>query len=955
MKQTLELKVNRQVYEVSVEPWRSLAEVLREELGLTGVKVACNTGNCGSCTVLIDGKAVKSCLMLAPQAKGKEILTIEGLASEEEMHPLQKAFIEHFAVQCGYCTPGMILKAKALLDENPDATEDEIRSGLSGDPCRCTGYKKIVEAIIAAKEEIKGAKAGKKACLGEYKGKEIAAYSTVGKSVARLDAPEKVTGRAKYCTDLKLTGMLHSKILRSPYAQAKIISIDTSKAEKLSGVRGVVTGKDAPEKRCGGLRYALDQHLLARNVVRFVGEAVAAVAADTIEIAEEALALIDVKYEEMPAIFNVEEAWRTAPPVIVHPDLPKYEQPLPSVRLDPDRPNVCNHYRIRRGNVERGFQEADLIIKNGFTTARIQHCAPEPPICIAQIEPDGTLTVWSTRQGLYGTKRFLCAAFDLPPSKVRVISSHYIGGAFGSKFMFAVEPIAVMLAMKTGRPVKVALTMEEVFTCGGNRIPAVIYIKDGVKEDGTLVAREIKMLINVGAYASTGGALLTRNVNFGAVGTYRTPNLKLDSYGVYTNEPPVCAFRGFGSEQAVWAIESQVNMIAEKLGLDPVEIRLKNLLKEGDVNANGQIVHSTGARQCLEKVAEFIEWGKKAREEEGPWKRGKGLALGNKFSMAPAVSIAIVKLQEDGTVEVRYSADELGQGASTVMANIVAEEFGVPVDMVRVVWGDTAITPYSTESLSQGTTFNTGNSVRLACQDAKRQLFEIAAEKLGALPEDLDAKEGRVYVKSAPSRSIKISNLFTAGAYVEKGGEILGKDIWIQPHAPEDPETGQIIPELAQKGLGPSAFYSHAAQAVEVAVNVETGEVKIVKVGAACDVGFPINPKMCEQQMEGGVGMGIGSALWEEMIMDKGKVLNPNWRDYGIPSALNMPKLDEFKTFIVLAPHKDGPYGAKGMGEVVLTPTAPAIANAIYNAIGVRIKDLPMTRERIFKALKNKR
>ena len=323
--------------------------------------------------------------------------------------------------------------------------------------------------------------------------------------------------------------------------------------------------------------------------------------------------------------------------------------------------------------------------------------------------------------------------------------------------------------------------------------------------------------------------------------------------------------------------------------------------------------------------------------------------------MAPAVSIAIVKLREDGTVEVRYSADELGQGASTVVASIVAEEFGIPMDMVKVVWGDTAITPYSTESISQGSTYNTGNSVRLACQDAKRQLFEIAAEKLGALPEDLDAKEGRVYVKSAPFRSIKISDLFTAGAYVEKGGEILGKDIWIQPHAPEDPETGQIIPELAQEGLGPSAFYSHAAQAVEVAVNVETGEVKIVKVGAACDVGFPINPKMCEQQMEGGVGMGIGSALWEEIIMDKGKVLNPNWRDYGIPSALDMPKLDEFKTFIVLAPHKDGPYGAKGMGEVVLTPTAPAIANAIYNAVGVRIKDLPMTREKIFKALKNKR
>ena len=778
----------------------------------------------------------------------------------------------------------------------------------------------------------------------------MAGYSVVGKSVPRVDSLEKVTGKAKFGSDMKLPGMLYGKVLRSPYAHARIISIDTVRAEKLPGVRAVITGKDVPEKRTGGIRYAFDQHLLARNEVLFAGEAVAAVAADTIDIVERAIELIDVKYEELPGIFDVEEAWETNPPLIVHPDLPNYEQALPSVRLEADRPNVCNHYRVRHGDVEKGFQEADLTIENRFTTAKMQHCPLEPHSCLAQIEADGSITIWAGRQGLYGAKQYFCRTFNLPPSKVRVISSCYVGGAFGSKFMFTVEPSAVMLAKKTERPVKVALTREEVFTSGGNRIPCVIYIKDGLKKDGTIVAREIKILVNIGAYASSGGALLTKNTSFGAIGTYRIPNFKFDAYAVYTNEPPVCALRGFASEQAIWAIECHMDMIAEKLGLDAVEIRKKNLLKEGDVNANAEIVHSIGARECLEKVVEFLEWDKKPEKEEGTWRRGKGLALGCKYSMATATSTSIVKVQEDGTIEVRYSADELGQGPNTVMAQIAAEEFGVSVDRVKVVWGDTAITPYSTQSLSQGTTFNTGNSTRLACQDAKRQLFEIAAEKLGASLLDMETREGKVYVKSAPSRLITISELYARG-YVEKGGEILGRDIWIQPFAPDNPETGQVAPELAQKGVGLAAFYAYASHGVEVAVNVETGEVKVVKFGAAVDMGFPINPKMCEQQMDGGASMGMGSALWEEMIVDKGKVLNPNLRDYKIPTATNTPKLENFKTFMTPVPHRKGPYGAKGMGEVVLTPTAPAIANAIYNAVGVRIKGLPMNKEKVFAAL----
>ncbi len=788
-------------------------------------------------------------------------------------------------------------------------------------------------------------------------------YSVVGKGATRLDALDKVTGETKYCTDKTMPGMLYGKVLRSPYAHARIDGIDISRAEKLPGVRAVVIGKDAPERRYGG--YVKDQHVLCRNVVRHVGDAVAAVAAETLDIADKAIDLIDVTYSELPGIFDVEESWGTKSPVIIHPDLPQYQKIVAQglyTRLEPDRPNVAHHHKIRHGDVEKGFQEADLIIENSFTTARIQHVPLEPHVCIIKPESDGGITIWAGRQGIYRAKRQFCAAFNLPPSKVRVISPH-VGGAFGSKAMLRAEPIVALLALKARRPVKAVFSREEMFSAGGTRIPFVIFIKDGVKRDGTLVAREVRALLNVGAYADA-GVMICRNCTFGAVGTYRVPGLKVDSYAVYTNEPITTPFRGFGNPQIVWAIESHMDMIAEELGLDPVEIRKKNLLKEGDINGNGEIVHSTAAEECLEKVAEYLELDKKPKNEEGPWRRGKGLALGSKYSVAPTSAMATVRVLTDGLVEVHHSADEMGQGVNTAMAQIAAEELGVTMDKMRVIWADTAETPYFPDgSTSQRTTFNLGNAVRLACQDAKKQMFEIAAKMLGASSDDLALKDGKIYVRSATSNSVKVTDIFTAdrplssgqyGEYIEKYGEILGRGMWVQRYAPEEPETGQIDPDLAQKGMRLSTFYAHAAQGAEVAVNVETGEVKILRFGAAADVGFPINPKMCEQQIEGGLSMGIASALWEEMKMDEGMLLNPNLRDYKILDPVNMPENKNIKIFIALAPHKDGPYGAKGTGETQMIPTAAVIANAVYNAVGVRMKGLPMNRERVFKALKDR-
>ena len=792
----------------------------------------------------------------------------------------------------------------------------------------------------------------------------MAEYSVIGKSATRLDALDKVTGAAQYCTDIKIPGMLYGKVLRSPHPHARIISIDTSKAEALLGVRAVVTGKDAPDTRYGG--YLKDQHVLCKSIVRHIGDAVAAVAADTLDIAEKALELIDVQYEELPGIFDVDKAWENNPSVVVHPDVQQYDAFVAQglyIRRETNRPNVAHHHQIRNGDLEKGFQEADVIVENRFTTARIQHVPFEPHICIIKQETDGSLIIWTGRQSIFRVKGHFCAAFNLPPSKVRVIDSYYLGGGYGGKAMMRAEPIVALLAIKSRKPVRLAFTRDEMFNAGATRIPFTIYIKDGFKKDGTMVAREIRALLNIGGYADA-GVMICRNSCFGTVGDYRIPNLKVDTYAVYTNETLTTPFRGFGSAQMLWAIESQMDIVAKKLGIDAVELRRINLLKEGDVRGNGEIVHSIGARECLDKVAEHLEWNKKSEVTEGPWRRGKGLAVGNKYSVAPTSAMATVRLLEDGVVEVRHSADEMGQGVNTVLGQIAAEELGAPMEKVRVIWSDTDNTPYFPQgSTSQRTTYNLGNAVWLAARDARKQIFELAAKMMKVSPDDLALKNEKIFVKSEPSRSISVTDVFTAdrpilpgqfGDYVDKYGQILGRGMWVQRYAPENPETGQIDPALAKQGLRLASFFGHAAQGAEVAVNVETGEVKILKLSAASDMGFPLNPKMCEQQMEGGLSMGVGIALWEEMKLANGLVLNPNLRDYIIPDATNMPNNKNFECFMTPIPHKDGPYGGKGTGETQITPSAAVIANAIYNAVGVRMKDIPITRERVFKALKAK-
>ncbi len=775
--------------------------------------------------------------------------------------------------------------------------------------------------------------------------------SVIGKSLINVDAFDKVTGKAKYASEegIGIPGMLYGKVLYSPHAHARVVSIDTSRATGLRGVRTVLTGKDTPSHRSGMMID--DRHVLCHERVRFVGDAVAVVAADTIEAAEEALEQIHVEYQELPPLFDPEEAMKPDCPVVLHPDFPSYTRPIYGyLGKDLPGPNVHTHHKVRKGNVEQGFREADVIVENRFQNDRIIHCQLEPFNAVCYPESDGSVTLWTSGR-LHMTHGPISRAFGLPPSKIRVRTS-YLGGMFG--IVGRPERFAVLITLKTGKPVKMVYTREECFFDGLNRLPKIIYIKDGVKKDGTIVAREMKVIVNCGGYTDH-GPLTIRNGAFHA-SQYRLPNYKWDAYGVYTNEPCVGPLRGFGSAEALWATEQQMDTDAEKIGMDPLEFRLKNTVDEGEIDVRGQRVHSIGAKECLGKVAKWIELDRPSRAPEGSIRYGKGLALGNKYTMADTASAAVVKVHMDGTVEVFHGGDECGQGLNTVLTQIIAEEFKVSSDKIKIVWGDSARVPYDFGTASSRSTLYIGNAVRLAGLDAKRQIFEIAARILKTTPENLEMADGTVFPKEGSERGLDLSDLFLSASKeargtlkmafcLEEGGEIIGKaTFWGHP-SEEDTETGQ--------GERLAISYDYGVQGVEVAVDTETGLVKVLRFCSAFDTGRTINPKMCEAQLEGGAGMGIGSALFEGFVFsEKGELLNPNFHDYRICSTLQVPSGEKMKSMMVEIPHREGPFGAKGIGETAMCPAAPAIANAIYNATGVRLTRLPMTPERILQAIK---
>jgi CO/xanthine dehydrogenase Mo-binding subunit len=755
--------------------------------------------------------------------------------------------------------------------------------------------------------------------------------TAVGQRVPRVDAIEKVTGQAMYGDDLAFQNVLYAKAVRSPYAHARIVNIDASKAQKLFGVKAIAIGKDLPVLGGEALK---DYPFLAVDKVRYVGDPVAAVAAIDERIAEEAVDLIKVEYEELPPVLDPLKAMESGAP-LVHENLHLYKH-IPVIK-PVDHTNICHHVQFIKGDVKQGFDGSDVVFEDTFTTQMIQHGAIEPHMAVAQVDSSGRVTVWVTNDGPHRLRNDLSTALGIPLSKVRVIIPPYMGGGFGGKGGLKMETICIALALKTnGRPVKMVLTREEVFTASLVRHPSVVRVKTGVKKDGTMVAREVNIVYDTGAYAEK-GPTVCEQASTGAVGPYRIPHVKVDGYCVYTNKTIAGAYRGYGIPQVNWAYESQMDIIAERLGIDPVEIRKKNTVEEGDTSPTGQqVLHSVGVKECIQRVAQAIAWDDKPDKKF----RGKGIACGYKNTKTPSGSSAIVKISQDGSVEVLSSTVEIGQGSKTILSQVAAEALDVPVEGVTMASPDTDVTPFDASTTSSRSAFHMGNAVKIAAEDARAQLLEIAAEMLGAKVKDLQIEKGKVFAAGNPEKKVSFAEVLK-GRY-GAGLDIVGK--------------GSYYPVMeGQKGgiwSAPSVFWMYGAQGAEVEVDPDTGKVKVLRIAGAHDVGKSLNPVTSEGQIEGGMIHAMGPTLMEEMrVSPKGEIMNPSFADYKLPTALDIP---DVTSILVEVPHKDGPWGAKGLGEMTTVPMAAAIANAVYNATGVRIKDLPITREKLLRALKEK-
>lgn len=764
--------------------------------------------------------------------------------------------------------------------------------------------------------------------------------SPVGRSVTVIDAPARVSGTIDYILDLELPRMLFGRILRSPHPHARILSIDTSPAERLPGVLAVVTGE---RLRRGGLaerkygRFFLDQDVLSSERVRFAGEPVAAVAATSEELALEACARIEVEYEPLPAVFSIEDALKPDAPLL-HEPRPKLRQDVRNMIAAPSEvSNLCSYFRLRSGSVEQGFAQSDYLISNTFQSPAVQHVPLEPHVSLASYGDQ--LTIWTSTQMPHAIRAQMAELVGLPLSRVRVITAN-VGGGFGSKGSLRLEPIASVLSRAARRPVKIALERDEEFVTV-TKHAASIEIKSGVTKDGYLVAREITAYFNTGAYADV-GPMVARNAGCAIAGPYRIPHVAVDSHCVWTNLVPAGAFRGFGVAQGAWAYESHTDIIAERIGMDPVLFRRQNLLRAGDRYATGERVDDVHFDRLLDHVADAIDWrpqplelhdppSQEAEDDPGLRRRGRAITTMMKATITPSTSTAGLKLNEDGSLDVLTSSVDLGQGAKTVLAQIAAEGLDLPLDVVHVASPDTELTPYDQQTSSSRTTYSMGNAVSLAAQDVRQQLLEIAAVQLEASTEDLEMSDGSVRVRGTATRSLGYGELLRAA----RVGNLQGVGT-LKTEGEVDPETGQGIA---------SVHWHHGAAGCEVEVDLETGKIEVLRLAAAVFAGRVINPRLCELQVEGSVMFGLGQALFEEIDYEEGVITNANLSDYMIPSFEDIP--NRIDVFLV---ENGGGGDIHGVGETALPPISPAIANAVYNAVNARITELPITPEKLLRS-----
>jgi CO/xanthine dehydrogenase Mo-binding subunit/aerobic-type carbon monoxide dehydrogenase small subunit (CoxS/CutS family) len=947
------LRVNGRTAALTLPAQALLLDVLRDRLALKGAKRSCDSQVCGACTVLVDGLAVSACTYLAVEADGREVLTVEGLEQDGHLDAVQQAFAACGAVQCGFCTAGMLMTARALAAEEATPTRETVLHYLRGSLCRCTGYRKIVDAIclaggpemaprppfardtpaepgrpsVTARPPVARdtpAEPGRPSVTRPDSG-AAGELRVVGHSVQRTDVIDKVTGRARYVTDMELPGMAHAQLLRSPYAHARIRGIDVSRARAVPGVHAVLTGADltwcdpyyGPAFR--------DRPVLAIDVVRYEGEPVVAVAAVDAATAAAALELVEIDWEELPAVTTLEEALAPGAPLVHTAEpLSGHFADLSSLRPRPGT-NVCHQFGYTRGDVERALAEADVVVADTFAFPRVQHYAMEPHAAIAAWDDGDSLTVWASTQNPFSVRVELAKMFNAPLGRIRVVVP-LVGGGFGSKTYAKLEPITAILARAAGRPVRLAISAEDAFRTV-RRCDARSAVRLGFRGDGTLVAVDCHADFDVGAYADIGPRIIQKGT-YTATGPYRVAHVRLGSTAVYTNTTPGGAFRGFGVPQLAWAVESLMDEAARRLDRDPVELRRQNLLAHGEEFAPGDTPIDGKFEESLSRAAEAIGWTQALAAD-----RGRGVAMMIKASIAPSVSEAIVRLHADGSVTVLASTVELGQGARTVMAQIAAEVLAVPIERVTVMLPDTSVTPYDQTTSSSRSTTMVGKAVEQAAGDVAEQLVRIAVRALDAQSVELRIDDGAV---CHGDRRLEYSALLR-GHFGMAGGELIGR--------------GVVAPGPSAAPLGGSTpFWEMAVGAAEVTLDVETGAITVAEYISVADVGRCINPLSCQTQDEGAVVQGLGHTLFEEMVYDGGQLLNGTLLAYRVPRADDVAGRVECR-FVENA-DGPGPFGAKGAGEGSLVPVSPAVGNALARLTGIRFRDLPLTPERVWRALR---
>ena len=936
----LQMRVNGRPIDLDIPESRYLSAVLRDDLRLTGTKIGCNEAECGICTVLVDGVPVNSCIYPAFKAQGCEVETIESLSQNGQLHPLQQAFLDHGAVQCGFCTPGLIMNAKALLDANKSHAQvvnaEDIKIALKDSYCRCTGYQSVINAILQA--------AGHP--IQPYIPPTRAPGLAIGKARPNPDALAKITGRARFTDDYHFPGMLYARTLRAGLPHARIRSIDASEARALPGVRAVLTHRDIPGRKRHGIVH-LDWPVLCADKVRYAGDAVAIVAADSEEIAGQALRLIKVEYEHLPTVSDAIAALLPDAP-LVHED-----------RIDG---NLLQHIKVDKGDIEAGFTTADVVVDRTYRTPTTEHMFLEPECAIGVpagynpanyggfCDPEALrgesalhdkTSIYVGSQIPYLDRDQVAAALGMKPESVRVVAT-LMGGGFGGKEDIAGQIHVALLAQACQRPVKMLYSRQESLLFHPKRHATVIRIRSGATREGKLTAVQATLYGDGGAYASLSDKVLTRATTH-ASGPYEVPHVKVDCFAVYTNNAPCGAFRGFGVSQSCFAVESNMDLLAEQLGLDAFEFRRMNALDVGSVTCTGQQMReSVGLKECIDTVEQDLRnsdfrWN----WEEGSSRYAWGLALGYKNTGlgggAPDKASAEVEIWLDEhrqpQAEVRTSSAEMGQGLPAVLAACSAEELGLPVSRVRVLLGDTDYCPDGGPTTASRQTFVSGNAVRLAARTVAQQLAAVAAELLACEPGDVVFAHGRVV---ANEQSVSLADVLTRSA--ESGVPVVAR---YEYQAPKTQPLGT--------GGDMHFAFGFCAQAVLCEIEMDTGKVHVRKVIAAHDVGRAINPLTLEGQIEGGIVMCIGYALTEHFIQQQAIPWTGVMAKYKMPGIKQTPRII---SHIVEDGTSTGPWGAKGVGELPSIPTSAAITNAIYRATGVRVLSLPVDQDELLRAMR---